>query len=45
LIYIPEIKRRIEELRPKWEKGPLNPKDYEEFCRLLNEVVTKNNKA
>jgi predicted DNA-binding protein YlxM (UPF0122 family) len=41
LIYIPEVKKRIEKLKPSWESGPLNQREYREFCYLINKVVRK----
>jgi len=45
LIYIPEIKQRIEELKPLWEKGKLSDEQYQEFCHLINEVVRESKRS
>jgi hypothetical protein len=41
MIYIPHIKKRIDELAPRWHKGTLNPEELTEFYDLLDEVVVE----
>ena len=39
MIYIPEVKARIEALTPRWHKGRLAQQELLEFNSLINEVV------
>lgn len=39
MIYIPHIKKRLDELAPRWHQGKLNSIELDEFYDLLDEVV------
>jgi len=41
LIYIPDIKKRINELAPGWHEGTLNASELSEFYSLLDNVVVE----
>lgn len=41
MIYIPDIKKRINELAPSWHKGTLSANELSEFYSLLDDVVVE----
>lgn len=47
MIYIPEVKKRLEELKPRWEnsKRKLSPDELAEFYHLIDEVVIEARKT
>ena len=45
MIYIPEVKKRIEELKDRWEKNELTSEELKEFNSLIDDVIREARKS
>jgi len=45
MIYIPEVKKRIEELKDRWERNELTTKELKEFNALIDDVIREARKS
>ena len=45
MIYIPHVKKRIDELAPRWRRRALTQKELDELYDLLDEVVIEAREA